>query len=40
MQALPPDGIGLTGQIHGMLYVDEKGAAVSSLCMAEVLKKA
>lgn len=26
-----PDGIGLTGQMHGMLYVDEEGEAVSPL---------
>ena len=26
-----PCGIGLTGQMHGMLYVDETGRAVSPL---------
>lgn len=26
-----PDGIGLTGQMHGMLYVDDRGNAVSPL---------
>lgn len=26
-----PDGIGLTGQMHGMLYVDGRGNAVSPL---------
>ncbi|MDC7291839.1 FGGY family carbohydrate kinase [Blautia schinkii] len=26
-----PESIGMTGQMHGMLYVDEKGAAVSPL---------
>lgn len=26
-----PDSIGMTGQMHGMLYVDEKGEAVSPL---------
>ena len=26
-----PDGIGFTGQMHGMLYVDASGKAVSPL---------
>ncbi len=26
-----PDGIGFTGQMHGMLYVDASGMAVSPL---------